>query len=115
MEKDVHCAKYSKHACTVEGCALYLALHPRRKMCSALVALHTCRRMFSTLQRTNTENLKQIFPEKELRGHSLNFHIHVPVSNLYIPIFHIYSHDQSALLQEVCGPILRIYKSLIDT
>jgi hypothetical protein len=37
------------------------------------------------LQRTNTENSKQIFPEKELRGHSPNFHIHVSVSDLYIP------------------------------
>jgi hypothetical protein len=27
---------------------------------------------------------KQIFPEKELRGHSPNFHIHVSVSDLYI-------------------------------
>jgi hypothetical protein len=42
------------------------------------------------LQRANTENSKQIFPEKELRsnahpGHSPSFHIHVPVSDLYIP------------------------------
>ncbi len=40
---------------------------------------------FTALQRTNTENWKQIFPEKELRGHSPNFHIHVSVSDLYIP------------------------------
>ncbi len=32
-----------------------------------------------------TENSKQIFPEKEMRGASPNFHIHVSVSNLYIP------------------------------
>jgi hypothetical protein len=38
-----------------------------------------------TLLRTNAENWKQIFPEKELRGHSPNFHIHVSVSDLYIP------------------------------
>jgi hypothetical protein len=37
------------------------------------------------LQRTNTQNLKQIFPEKELRVHSSNFHIHVSVGDLYIP------------------------------
>jgi hypothetical protein len=37
------------------------------------------------LQRNNTENSKYIFTEKELRGHSPNFHIHVPVSDLYIP------------------------------
>jgi len=36
------------------------------------------------LQRINTENSKQLqFPEKELRGHSPNIHIHVSVSDLY--------------------------------
>jgi hypothetical protein len=38
-----------------------------------------------TLQRQNAENLKQIFPEKQYRGLSPNFHIHVSVSELYIP------------------------------
>jgi hypothetical protein len=38
-------------------------------------------RCWAALQRTNTENLKQIFPEKELRGHSPYFHIHVSVSD----------------------------------
>jgi hypothetical protein len=57
------------------------------------------------LQRTtNTENLKQIFPEKELRSHGPNIHIHVSVSNLYIPTI-----DLSILLEEICGPILGIY------
>jgi hypothetical protein len=37
------------------------------------------------MQRHNTENSKQIFPEKELRGLSPNFHIYVSVGNLYIP------------------------------
>ncbi len=45
----------------------------------------------TALQRTNTENLKQIFPDKELRGHSPNFHIHVSVCERFI-----YSHDRSA-------------------
>jgi hypothetical protein len=39
----------------------------------------------STLQRHNTETSKLIFLEKELRGLSLNFHIHVYVSDLCIP------------------------------
>jgi hypothetical protein len=39
----------------------------------------------TALQRTNTENSKQIFPGKELCGHSPNFHIHVSVSDLHIP------------------------------
>jgi hypothetical protein len=42
-------------------------------------------RVVCTLQRHNTGNLKQIFPETELRGRSPNFHIHVSVSDLYIP------------------------------
>jgi hypothetical protein len=40
---------------------------------------------WAALQRHNTENSKQLFPEKELRGLSPNFHIHVSVSDLYIP------------------------------
>ncbi len=67
-------------------------------------------RNHSALQRTTTENLKQIFPEKELSGHSSNFHIHVSVSDLYIPTI-----DLPILLQEICGPILVIYKSLTGT
>jgi hypothetical protein len=37
------------------------------------------------VQRHDTENLKQIFPEKKMRGHSPNFHIPVSVSDFYIP------------------------------
>ncbi len=36
----------------------------------------------AALQRHNSENLKQIFPEKELHGLSHNFHIHVFLSDL---------------------------------
>jgi hypothetical protein len=39
----------------------------------------------NTLQRHNAENSKQISPEKELCGFSPIFHIHVSVSDLYIP------------------------------
>jgi hypothetical protein len=35
--------------------------------------------------------LKQIFPEKEYQGLSLNFHIHVSVSELYIPTISAFS------------------------
>jgi len=51
------------------------------------------------LQR-NTENAKQTFPEKELCGLNPNFHIHVPVSDLYIPTI-----DLPILLQEIYEPI----------
>jgi hypothetical protein len=37
-----------------------------------------------TLQTDNCENLKQIFPVKELRCLSSNIYINVPVSDLYI-------------------------------
>ncbi len=36
-----------------------------------------------TLQRNTTENSKQVFPKKELRGLSPN--LHIQVSDLYIP------------------------------
>jgi hypothetical protein len=63
-----------------------------------------------TLQRQNAENLKQIFPEKEYRGLSPNFHIHVSVCELCIPTMGL-----PFLLEEICRPILGIYKSLPDT
>jgi hypothetical protein len=59
--------------------------------------------LVTTLQRTNTENWKQLFPEKELRSHSPNFHFQVSLSDLYIPTI-----DLPILLQEICGPILGI-------
>jgi hypothetical protein len=49
------------------------------------------------LQRQNTEIAKQIFPEKEYRGLSLNFHIHASVSDLYIPTIGL-----PILLEEIC-------------
>jgi hypothetical protein len=67
-------------------------------------------RCWAALQRTNSENLKQIFPEKELRGHSPYFQILESVSNLYIPMI-----DLPILLQDICGLILGIYKALTGT
>jgi hypothetical protein len=68
--------------------------------------------MAHTLQRHNTEKLKQILPEKELHGLSPNFHIHVSVRDLYFPRIGL-----PILLRKICGPILgiRIYKSFTDT
>jgi hypothetical protein len=52
------------------------------------------------LQRTNTENWKQIFPAKELRGNSPNFHIFLYISTMI---------DLPILLEEICGLILGIH------
>jgi hypothetical protein len=51
------------------------------------------------------ENLIYVFPEKELRGLSLNFNIHVSVGDLYVPRIgpHIF-------LQQIGRPIMGIYK-----
>jgi hypothetical protein len=62
----------------------------------------------TALQRQNTEISKQIFSEKEYRGLSPNFHIHAPVSDLYIPTIGL------PVLEEICEPILGLYKSLTD-
>jgi hypothetical protein len=40
----------------------------------------------TTLQSNKTENLKQIFPGKQLLGYSPNSYIHVSVSDLYISL-----------------------------
>jgi hypothetical protein len=55
----------------------------------------------STLQRANTENSKQIFPETELLGHSPNFHIlwsTVPISTFFDRF--TYSQDRFTLFPE---------------
>jgi hypothetical protein len=63
------------------------------------------------LHRNNTGNSKQIFPEKELRGHSPNFHIHVSVSDLYIPKINLPILPQENRWTEPGN----IYKSFTDT
>ncbi len=65
---------------------------------------------YPTLQGQNTEISKQIYPEKEYRGLSPNFHIHASVSDLYTPTMGL-----PFLLEEICRPILGLYKSLTDT
>jgi hypothetical protein len=51
-----------------------------------------------------------IFPEKEYRGLSPNFHIHASMSDLYISTI-----GPPFLLEEISRPILGLYKSLTDT
>jgi hypothetical protein len=38
------------------------------------------------MQRHTTENSKQIFPGKELRGYNPNSYIYISVRGLYIPL-----------------------------
>jgi hypothetical protein len=61
---------------------------------------------FYTAKTLYWKSSKQIFPEKELLGISPNFHIHVSVSDLYIPRIGL-----PILLRKICGP----YKSLTVT
>jgi hypothetical protein len=56
---------------------------------SSLVNTNTALRKYSTLQRHNTENLKQIFTEKELRGLGSQFPHSCDCERF------IYSHDLS--------------------
>jgi hypothetical protein len=53
------------------------------------------------MQRNNTENSKQIFPEKKLRGHSPSFYFHLSVSDLCIPMIDLLP----ILLQEIMWTI----------
>ncbi len=55
-----------------------------RKQKQGLIELLSVSKL-DALHRHNTENSKYIFSEKELRGLSPNFHIHVSVSDLYLP------------------------------
>ncbi len=66
-----------------------------------------------TLQRHNTENSKQIFPGKELRGYFPNSYIHVSVSDLYI--YSIPLIGLPILLRKIGGPNVGVYRSLTDT
>ncbi len=74
------------------------------------LAVYTIQYNLPTLLRQNTEILKQIFPEKEYRGLSPNVHIHGSVSDIYILTIGL-----PILLEEICRPILGLYKSLTDT
>jgi hypothetical protein len=64
-------------------------------------AVVTSNKLIAALQRQNAGNLKQIFPAKEYRGLSPNFHIHVSVSELYIPMIGL-----PVLLEEICRLIM---------
>ncbi len=58
--------------------------------------IHTAKKQY--------RKFKTNIPRKVLHCHSPNFHIHVSVSDLYIPTI-----DLPILLQEICRPILEIY------
>ncbi len=68
--------------------------------------------MYVTLKTQQSRDVRtatnpiNVFPEKELCGLSFNFHIHVSVSNLYIPKIgsHIFLQQNR---QTDCGNIIR--------
>ncbi len=98
------CHKEIEKSSSFQLCLVY------RKQCKKSLKMPLISEQGNALQRHNTKNSKQIFPEKELRRLRPNFHIHVPVSNLYIPTIGL-----PILSRKICGPILGIYKSLTDT
>ncbi len=65
---------------------------------------------FSYTAQTKYWNFETNIPEKEYRGLSPNFHIHASMSDLYIPTISL-----PILLEQICRPILGLYKSLTDT
>jgi hypothetical protein len=75
---------------------------------SAAPQILMCRTMLHgiALQRQSTEISKQILPEKEYWGLSPNFHIHVSVTDLYVPTIGL-----PILLEEICRQLLGLYKS----
>jgi hypothetical protein len=60
--------------------------------------------------KTKCLKLEINIPRKGISGPHPNIHIHVSVSELYIPTMGL-----PFLLEEILGPILGIYKSLTDT
>jgi hypothetical protein len=65
----------------------------------------------NALQKTNA--FETNIPRKGIANATVpvsTIHIHVSVSDSYVPTI-----DLPILLQEICAPILGIYKSLIDT
>jgi hypothetical protein len=71
-----------------------------------VVSIWSGRLLLKYVQRCNTENSKQIFPEKELHSLSPNFHIHVSVSDLYSSTIGL---SNLFCCRKICGPILEIY------
>jgi hypothetical protein len=73
--------------------------------------MHFLNPSFLCTAKKQYRKLETNIPEKELRGTSPNFHIHVSVSDLYFPTIGL------PILRRkiVCGPILGIYKLLTDT
>ncbi len=94
-----------------DGCLCTCGIYPQLEFTASLLLAAEKPMCADILQRTNTENSKQLFPEKQLRSHSPNFHLHVSMSD----ILYINTIDLPILLQEICKPILGIYKSLTNT
>jgi hypothetical protein len=64
-----------------DGCLFTDGVYPQLEFTASLLLAAEKPLCAGTLQRTNTENSKQIFPEKQLRSCSPNFHLHASVSN----------------------------------
>ncbi len=75
-----------------------------------LLVLIPCNKMESNTAKNQYLKFETNIRRKGFRGHCPNFHIHMSMRDLYIPTI-----DLSILLQEICGTVLGIYKSLTLT
>ncbi len=68
----------------------------------------------TSLCTANTANSKQIIPEKELRGLSPSFHVHVSVSDLYIPTIGLPILLQENMWTEPCREYINRYRYIME-
>jgi hypothetical protein len=80
------------------------------KMIDGIYHVVHCKEPKQKIRNKYSQKRNKYSPRKELRGQSANFHIHVSVSDLYIPMI-----DLPIFLQEIYGKIQGFYKSLTDT